>query len=121
MSDSLKLATIGQRSCDCYNLPEIVMGKRRRKSGLNKRLSDPKVRKEAKATLVSALGIVPILGTALSILNTTKGAMKTARVAKKSGRAYKASLPKKRKPVVKKPPAKPPVQRRRRRKPANDI
>ena len=68
------------------------MGKRRRRSGLTKRLSDPKFRKEAKATLVSALGIVPILGTALSILNTTKGAMKTARVAKKAGRAAKPKV-----------------------------
>jgi hypothetical protein len=68
------------------------MGKRRRKSGLTKRLSDPKVRKEAKATLVSALGIIPILGTALSILNTTEGAMKTARAAKKAGIAVKRKV-----------------------------
>ena len=59
---------------------------------MTKRLSDPKVRKEAKATLVSALGIVPILGTALSILNTTEGAMKTARAAKKAGRAVKPKV-----------------------------
>ena len=68
------------------------MGMRRRKSGLTKRLSDPKVRKEIKATLVSALGIVPILGTALSILNTTEAAMKTARAAKKAGRAVKRKV-----------------------------
>ena len=59
---------------------------------MTKRLSDPKVRKEAKATLMSALGIVPILGTALSILATTEGAVRTAKAVKKSRRAVKRKV-----------------------------
>ena len=66
---------------------KAVMGKRRRRGTLTRRLS--KVRKEATGTIKSALGLVPGVGTVLSIFNTTTGAVKTAKAAGKAGKALR--------------------------------
>jgi hypothetical protein len=63
------------------------MGKRRRRGTLTRSLS--KVRKEATGTITSALGLVPGVGTVLSIFNTTTGAVKTAKAVRKAGKSLK--------------------------------
>jgi len=66
------------------------MGKRRRRGTLSRSLS--KVRKEATGTIKSALGLVPGVGTVLSIFNTTTGAAKTAKAARKAGKALRGKV-----------------------------
>ena len=67
-----------------------LMKGRRRKGRVSKSLS--KVGKEATGTVVSALGLVPVVGTAIGILDTTRRAVRTARATKRAGKALKAKV-----------------------------
>ncbi len=48
--------------------------------------------KEAAGTVVAALGLVPGVGTALSLIDTSRKAARTARATTKVGKALKASV-----------------------------
>jgi hypothetical protein len=63
---------------------------RKRKGHVGKSLS--KVGKEAAGTVVAALGLVPGIGTALGIMDTSRRAVKTARATTRVGRALKAKV-----------------------------
>ncbi len=63
---------------------------RRRKGRVTKSLS--KVGREATGTVVAALGLIPGVGTALGILDTSSRAVKTARATTRAGRAVKAKV-----------------------------
>jgi hypothetical protein len=63
---------------------------RRRRGRLGKSLSV--VGKEAAGTVVAALGLVPGIGTALGIVDTSRKAAKTARATTRVGRALKAKV-----------------------------
>jgi len=70
---------------------------RRRKGSVSRSLT--KLGKEAAGTVVAALGLVPGLGTALGIVDTSRRAAKTARATTRAGRALKAKVrPRRRKP-----------------------
>lgn len=61
------------------------MYKRRPKSRLTKKWSN--LKKEGRGALISGLGFVPGLGTALNIRNTSVKTMRTARAGKEYGEA----------------------------------
>lgn len=63
---------------------------RRRKGRVGKSLS--KAGKEAAGTVVSALGLVPGVGTVLGVLDTSRRAAKTARATARVGRVLKAKV-----------------------------
>ena len=67
-----------------------VTGRRRRRGHLGKSLS--KAGKEAAGTVAAALGLVPGVGTALGILDTSRRAAKTARATARVGRVLKAKV-----------------------------
>ncbi|MBM4443796.1 MAG: hypothetical protein FJ020_00660 [Chloroflexi bacterium] len=66
------------------------MTRRKRKSGLGRSLS--RVVKEAADTVKSALGLVPVLGTALSAFDTTRKVVRTARATRRAGRALGSKI-----------------------------
>lgn len=61
------------------------MYKRRPKSRLTKKWSN--LKKEGRGALISGLGVVPELGTALNIRDTAVKTMRTARAGKECGEA----------------------------------
>jgi hypothetical protein len=63
---------------------------RRRKGSVGRSLT--KLGKEAAGTVLAALGLVPGLGTALGIMDTSRRAAKTARATTRAGRALKAKV-----------------------------
>ncbi len=67
----------------------VAMG-RRKKGRVSSSLS--RVGKEAAGTVVAALGLVPGLGTALGIVDTSRRAARTARATTRVGRALKAKV-----------------------------
>jgi hypothetical protein len=67
----------------------IVTG-RRRKGRVGKSLS--KAGKETVGTVVAALGLVPGVGTALGVFDTSRRAVKTARATTRVGKALKAKV-----------------------------
>lgn len=66
------------------------MGRRRRKGRIRKGLS--RAGKEAAGTVVAALGLVPGVGTALGVIDTSRKAARTARAAARAGKALKSSV-----------------------------
>ena len=72
------------------HLKRATVTRRRRKGRVGKSLS--KAGKEAAGTVMAALGLVPGVGTALGILDTSRRAVRTARATTKVGRALKAKV-----------------------------
>jgi hypothetical protein len=66
------------------------MGRRRRKGHVSRSLS--RVGKEAVGTVVAALGLVPGVGTALGVIDTSRRAARTARATARVGKALKSSV-----------------------------
>ena len=66
------------------------MARRKRKSSLGRSLS--RVVKNAADTVKSALGLVPVLGTALGAFDTTRKAVRTARATRRAGRTLKSKM-----------------------------
>jgi hypothetical protein len=71
-------------------LREALLAKRKRKSGLARSFS--RVTKEAADTVKSALGLVPVLGTALGAVDTTRKALRTAKATRQAGRALRGKV-----------------------------
>ena len=72
------------------HLKRATVTRRRRKGRVGKSLS--RAGEEAAGTVVAALGLVPGVGTALGILDTSRRAVRTARATTKVGRALKAKV-----------------------------
>ena len=66
------------------------MTRRRKKSRVFKSLS--KVAKEATGTIVSALGLIPGIGTALGIADTSRKALRTARATGQAGKVLRGKV-----------------------------
>ena len=69
---------------------ETLVGRRKRKGSLGRSLS--RVRKEATGTAKSALGLVPVLGTALGAVDTTRKALRTAKATRQAGRVLQGKV-----------------------------
>jgi hypothetical protein len=66
------------------------VARRKRKNSLGRSLS--RVIKNAADTVKSALGLVPVLGTALGAFDTTRKAVRTARATRRAGRSLKSKI-----------------------------
>ena len=67
-----------------------MTGRRRTRGRVGKSLS--KAGKEAAGTVVAALGLVPGVGTALGIFDTSRRVVRTARATTRVGRALRAKV-----------------------------
>ena len=66
------------------------MTRRKKKSRILKSLS--RVAREATGTVVSALGLIPGIGTAVGVADTSRKALRTARATGQAGKALRSKV-----------------------------